>query len=114
MQDEVESFVVKLLRGGFAYTIGSTGDDRVGRWTLEVSLPAIRGSEEVEPQEIENASQLCKTHGESYIMDDAGHGGSGREREGSLGTSALRRTLNTGKYDCGPSENLSRPTIERL
>ena len=54
VQDEVEAFVVKLLSGGFAYAITGTGDDGIRRRALEIFLPAVGRSKEVEPHNIED------------------------------------------------------------
>ena len=57
VQGEVESIGVELLSGGFAYA----GGDRARGWTIEVFLPAVGGSEEVESDEIEGGPQFCET-----------------------------------------------------
>jgi len=41
---------------------------------LEIFLPAVRGSKEVEPHEIDDGPQFCKARDETYVVDDAEHG----------------------------------------
>ena len=107
VQDEVEPFVVKLPSGGFAYAISGAGDDRIRRWTLEVLLPAIRGSEEVKPHEIEDGPQFCETPDETDVVDDPRHGECS-EGEGCLvDILGFWWTLNT-KYIRDPLNPLGR------
>jgi len=82
VQDEVEPFVIKLLSGGFAYAIGGAGDERIRRRALEVLLPAVRRSEEVEPHEIEDGPQFRETNDEADVVDGGvGHGERSAEGE---------------------------------
>ena len=74
VQDEVESLVVKLLGGGFAYAIAGASNDGIRRGALEIFLPAVRRSKEVEPDEIDDSPQFCEARDKTYVVDGVGHG----------------------------------------
>ena len=112
VQDEVESLVVELLSGGFSYAIGRAGDNSVRRWALEVLLPVVGGSEEVEPDEIDYGSQLCENRDETEVVDGVGQDECSAEERCVVNILVFQWRLNTERV-CGPLEVRSsgrRPT----